>query len=259
MNDTLEPDYLYDYENLTWVDEPEYDMGDVDEEGIHRKRLWPFPSHISDHVTPSLYAKDDPDTAYDLNTVNGRDAPFDINHPTKVVVHGWLESGTKMWVKRLKDKYFINGYHNVVLVDWQKYALLEYTFAARKSRKIGAYLGQVLISLILAEKIRIEDIHLVGHSLGAHIAGIAAKTIQKQLGKKVGRITGLDPAGPLFEKPLLVKKKKRLVKEDADFVDVIHTCAGMLGFKRALGHADFFPNGGKNIQPGCGLFKNRKF
>lgn len=35
------------------------------------------------------------------------------------------------------------------------------------------------------------------------------------------------------------------------FVDVVHTCAGMLGHNKNLGHADFFPNGGKAAQPGC--------
>lgn len=43
---------------------------------------------------------------------------------------------------------------------------------------------------------------------------------------------------------------------DADFVDIIHTSAGSLGYYRALGHVDFYPNSGKASQPGCkGLYK----
>jgi hypothetical protein len=37
------------------------------------------------------------------------------------------------------------------------------------------------------------------------------------------------------------------------FVDVIHTDGGVLGFPSRVGHADFFPNGGKSLQPGCDL------
>jgi hypothetical protein len=76
----------------------------------------------------------------------------------------------------------------------------------------------------------------VGHSLGAHVAGYAGKTVAN-LGRITGKSprwdldlnfdnysikinTGLDPAGPLFEwTPAFVG----LDPGDASFVDVIHT------------------------------------
>ena len=62
----------------------------------------------------------------------------------------------------------------------------------------------------------------------------------------LNRITGLDPAGPAFE---LARKEVRIDKSDANFVDIIHTNGGnendgFLGMNNAVGHADFFPNGG---------------
>lgn len=59
---------------------------------------------------------------------------------------------------------------------------------------------------------------------------------------------GLDPAFPLFEPG---SKSERLNAGDADFVDVIHTDGGIFGYPWPLGHADFFPNGGIPLQPGC--------
>lgn len=65
-------------------------------------------------------------------------------------------------------------------------------------------------------------------------------------------ITGMDPAGPLYEgKDVLV----RLDPTDAVFVDVIHSNAKPLvdmgaGMYQACGHVDFYPNGGQE-QPGC--------
>lgn len=38
---------------------------------------------------------------------------------------------------------------------------------------------------------------------------------------------------------------------DAEFVDVIHTDAGIFGFPTSIGHVDFYPNGGISPQPGC--------
>lgn len=43
----------------------------------------------------------------------------------------------------------------------------------------------------------------------------------------------------------------RLCETDAEYVDVIHTDAGILGFPKSIGHADFYPNGGRALQPGC--------
>ena len=54
---------------------------------------------------------------------------------------------------------------------------------------------------------------------------------------------------PLF---LLTPATDRLNSTDATVVDVIHTCAGRLGFVSGLGTSDFYPNGGE-LQPGCGL------
>ncbi|KAK3921938.1 Lipase member H, partial [Frankliniella fusca] len=59
----------------------------------------------------------------------------------------------------------------------------------------------------------------------------------------------LDPAGPLFPRD----PTRRLDKNDGVFVDVIHTCANVLGYKDAIGHVDFYPNGGTCFQPGCAL------
>ena len=71
---------------------------------------------------------------------------------------------------------------------------------------------------------KLQDFHIVGHSLGAHIAGYAGEkliSMNREAGK-LGRITALDPAQPLFQNtPEFV----RLDPGDADFVDVIHTDA----------------------------------
>lgn len=68
----------------------------------------------------------------------------------------------------------------------------------------------------------IKDFHIIGFSLGAHIAGYVGENIQAVTGQKIGRITGLDPAEPLFEStPAFV----RLDPTDAEFVDVIHSDA----------------------------------
>ena len=68
-------------------------------------------------------------------------------------------------------------------------------------------------------------------------------------------IIGLDPAGPLFEG---YDGKVRLDKSDANYVDIIHSngeslIVGGFGTWEAIGHVDFYPNGGR-AQRGCQHF-----
>uniref|UniRef100_A0A5F9D338 Lipase domain-containing protein n=1 Tax=Oryctolagus cuniculus TaxID=9986 RepID=A0A5F9D338_RABIT len=78
-----------------------------------------------------------------------------------------------------------------------------------------------------------SNVHVIGHSLGAHAAGEAGR----RTNGAIGRITGLDPAEPYFQDtPELV----RLDPSDAQFVDAIHTDA-----------APIIPNMGEFLSFSC--------
>ncbi len=86
-------------------------------------------------------------------------------------------------------------------------------------------------------------------SLGAQTAGMVANFL---LSGKLKRITGLDPAKPLF---IFAKNNRKLGKDDAEFVDIIHTDVLQRGVLSTAGHADFYVNGGIE-QPGCSIQTN---
>lgn len=75
----------------------------------------------------------------------------------------------------------------------------------------------------------------------------ATRTVNTKRHTRIS-IAGLDPALPLYT---FQSKNQRLCPSDAAFVDVIHTDGGVLGLPFPMGHADFFPNGGVGLQPGC--------
>lgn len=195
----------------------------------------------------------------DLNDPDGvQSLGINPNGSLFIVTHGYLESGDKPWIKELAmtlldaDK---EGTASVVVVDWGGGSSPPYVQAVANIRLVGAITAHVVF--LLYEELQfpnLDKVHMIGHSLGSHLSGYTGYTLQKDFGLKMGRITGLDPAEPLFgdTDPIV-----RLDKTDAHYVDVIHTDShslinGGLGMLKPIGHVDFYPNGGHD-NPGCGL------
>ncbi|GFY63458.1 pancreatic triacylglycerol lipase [Trichonephila inaurata madagascariensis] len=148
--------------------------------------------------------------------------------------------------KRIKDVLLERADENVLVVDWTANNRLPYSVTVANSRVVGAQIAHFINYLYKTMGTSPESFHLIGHSVGAHVAGYAGERLHK-----LGRITGLDPAGPLFRN---VPEIVRLDPSDAVFVDVIHsnpspTLLQGYGTTEDMGDLDFFPGGG--YPPGC--------
>lgn len=78
---------------------------------------------------------------------------------------------------------------NVISVDWPagtSWFLLSYYSAVANVPYVGLDTTLLLKSLITHKALNLKDIHFIGHSLGAHVAGFASKPFHG----KIGRITG---------------------------------------------------------------------
>ncbi|XP_030639366.1 lipoprotein lipase [Chanos chanos] len=177
---------------------------------------------------------------------------FNSTAKTFLVIHGWTVIGLfESWVAKLVAALYERERDaNVIVVDWLDVAQNHYVVAAQHTQKVGQEIGRFIDWIEETTNVPLENVHLIGYSLGAHVAGFAGSHTTN----KVGRITGLDPAGPDFEG---VHARRRLSPDDANFVDVLHTFTrGSLGFsigiQQPVGHVDIYPNGG-SFQPGCNL------
>lgn len=171
---------------------------------------------------------------------------FDPSLDTKILVHGWKSSTMSNSIQSIRGAYLQRGQVNVFAINWRDQAdNIYYLTPARYTVQVGRAVAK-LIDLLVEEKDGDpQRIHLIGHSLGAHIMGYAGSYTKY----RVNRITGLDPARPAFED--CIGPENHLDETDANFVDVIHSCAGYLGFRKPIGMVDFYPNGGGPPQPGC--------
>ncbi|XP_075989997.1 lipase member H-like [Anticarsia gemmatalis] len=167
---------------------------------------------------------------------------FNPRHRTVLLLHGWIADVTADFNTVLVPAFLAAGDVNVLAVDWSAGAdTANYLSALTNTRTGGQSAAKFITWLNETTGCKISDFHLVGYSLGAHLAGV----IGRSLDGKVGYITGLDPAliGWIFN-------SDRLRSSDAVYTEIIHTNAGLLGYPRPLGDVDFYPNGGINM-PGC--------
>ncbi|XP_050081040.1 pancreatic lipase-related protein 2-like [Anopheles maculipalpis] len=174
-----------------------------------------------------------------------RNSSFDPRNPTRILIHGWLNDYTSSAVRGLSSAYVAKGAYNVIGIDWSAGAMnILYPIA---QMRVGAVADAIAkqIAVLRAAGQHPSQIVLVGHSLGAHVAGLTGKHFQTA--PKLAAIIALDPAGPFFSADNTAKRVDAL---DAEYVEVIHTNKGWYGHSHALGQADFYPNGGKS-QPGC--------
>ncbi|KGL73723.1 Lipase member H-A, partial [Tinamus guttatus] len=192
-----------------------------------------------------LSTRENPDCSEKLNEHNVTASEY-LNTSKKIVfvVHGFRPTGSSpVWLGDIKTLLLTSEDINLIIVDWNRGATtFNYNTAVENTRKVAKILKNY-IDQMLADGASLDSVHIIGISLGAHIAGFVGKKYNGRL----GRITGLDPAGPLFsQKP----PEGRLYYTDAQFIDVIHTDIDVLGFRQPLGTIDFYPNGGMD-QPGC--------
>ncbi|KAL1402669.1 hypothetical protein pipiens_005990 [Culex pipiens pipiens] len=173
-----------------------------------------------------LYTRSNP-LAPQVLVLNNADSisasDFNPSLQTRFIIHGWNNDGFSEVNTILTNAWLTRGDFNVITVDWG--------------------VGAQTINYIAARR-RVQLRHIAGHSLGAHAAGNAGFYQQNRL----NTIFGMDPALPLFS----LESSDRIHDSDAQYVETIHTNAGLLGFDIPLGQASFYPNGGRT-QPGCGI------
>ncbi|KAJ8920202.1 hypothetical protein NQ315_011863 [Exocentrus adspersus] len=196
-----------------------------------------------------LYTRNNPETFTLFTSSNLTfSTVFDASKPTLFIIHGWQNNYSSPVNKLIKEAVLEKHDVNVFVTDWGAVAKENYVAAFYSVPSIGKYVGKFITKLVSLYKYPPGNIKVVGHSLGAHVAGVAGKHTNGSL----DYIVGLDPAGPLFS---IRNVNNRLDKRDARYVQVIHTCTKILGLNHSIGDADYYPNGGIS-QTGCAALED---
>lgn len=103
---------------------------------------------------------------------------------------------------RISDLFFsaflTHGDYNVIVVDHASIAKLEYPKAASFSKAVGAYVAK-MIDFLASKGSSLNDMTLVGHSLGAHVIGLAGYQASNKVGHVVGQFENIFHPLAAFE------------------------------------------------------------
>lgn len=156
-----------------------------------------------------------------------------------------MNEGLSSATTTLRDAYLTANSYNVIVVDWDAGSMGPYLVARDSTPAVGRVLAQFIDFMVRSGKLDMRQVYIVGYGMGAHIAGIAGKSVT------TGRIPVIFALDPIYlrlrDTPTF---SNLLTHSDADYVEVIHTSVLTSYLMKPLGHADFYINYGFH-QPGC--------
>ena len=207
----------------------------------------------------------------------GSEEGHDLSHLV-LLVHGFY-SRPSVWSNELAEVILAEEGRRevgVVTVDWEESSRWlsfpwglpwkDYSRAVANTRCI-AEVTAVMVNQVAPS----ASLHCVGHSLGAHICGFTSNRLEQDKGRKMERITGLDPAGidwttrlvgimEVQPMEILPPVDTRLDASDGILVDIIHTDGNFAGTMEPMGHVDFYVGRSEDTlgssQKGCGCKDN---
>lgn len=171
---------------------------------------------------------------------------FNPSHPTRFLIHGCCTNGSSESIQYPREGYMNKGEYNVFGVNWAKGAgLFPIRSYEKRMKDVGETVAKFIYFLIREGGASMRDMGVIGHSAGAVTVSFVGKSTNGTLPVQIS----LDPPksysyfiyGTIFPQ-----------KTDAKYVEVMHTAAdeSNMFIHLPLGHADFYPNGGR-YQPYC--------
>ncbi|XP_051471241.1 phospholipase A1 member A isoform X1 [Apus apus] len=112
-----------------------------------------------------------------------KNCSFNSSLETKIIIHGFRALGTKpSWIEGLVHAILHSSQVNVIAVDWIYGSTAAYPSAVENVTLLALSISQ-LISKLLALGVSGTSIHIIGVSLGAHVAGLVGHFHGGQLGR----------------------------------------------------------------------------
>lgn len=174
----------------------------------------------------------------DVNLVDKKNTNFNHKIPTRVIIGGFMSDRIKLF--SIKNEYFQGYNYNVVIVTWKNNVDLINNIGGENLIQMGGTAVYRLLDNITDLRQSLNNIYLIGHGIGAHIAGYAGMLIHKKYFNKINRIYAIDPK---YENTGEESLNRRLNIDDANYVEnILTTYTYSNSGPLPVGHADYIIN-----------------
>lgn len=180
---------------------------------VHDENTVDNPPHVLVEIAPGLYVEADlPGTPiYQANisdikiffhskTTSKGGMEVDLTNPDTLektdfstakdsifLVHGW-HSNAMSAVNTDVTKSFLKVQDvNIFVVDWSNIAKEFYTIAQANVEPVGQIVGGLVQNLVDTVGLSLDKTAIIGHSLGAHVAGVIGATLGGKASYVVGK------------------------------------------------------------------------
>lgn len=110
------------------------------------------------------------DDPIEISTKNGNNNQLDtVVESVKLLIHGWNADAEHVALEPVRNAYIRNNSSHVLMADWRDVAALRYFIARDKISQVGKGICQLLKTFMTLVNVTSNQIHVIGHSLGAHV------------------------------------------------------------------------------------------
>lgn len=150
-----------------------------------------FPIEVSRSDIKIVFYSNKIKQGYAVNTSSPEsflNIDYNPSKQTVFIIFGWTNNARSNMCQTVKDAYLTTDEVNVFIVDWSKIADQEYAAAKFQLVFVGQVLAAMITDMVNNKLLTWDKLSIVGHSLGAHLAGITGKNLNGQADHIVGEL-----------------------------------------------------------------------
>lgn len=140
---------------------------------------------IPEYIKYVLYSNEHGGLHFSKNNISHIN--IDPYKETVFVIHGWRNTYESPMAKTVKDAYLDTRDANVIVVDWSKFSGGDYITAKFSVTNVGRMIADLIWDMTQELDLNLEMTGMVGHSLGAHVAGVTGRNLEGALSHIIGK------------------------------------------------------------------------
>lgn len=112
---------------------------------------------------------------------------FSNGKKTIFAIHGWQDGHESKFCEVVREAYLRIADVNVFIIDWNSISRMGYIYARSSVPVVAGLLGKLVNSMITNQRLNLDNTIFVGHSLGAHVAGLTGAALHGRVNTIVGK------------------------------------------------------------------------